>query len=184
MRPLGRRKGKLNETIHHVRPSRPRPVRPALGPPAFAGQATSTFQVTASVAANCTISSSSIAFGGYDPINANDMGPQVPTWTPGLDHDQMHQRHRPYMALTRGRISSVRGIWQVVEISWATRFIRKRGEPTCGAIAAQIPVRTLLPAPNSQIYPTFGRVPRGQDPTRSRILTALLQQSISRAGSR
>jgi len=36
--------------------------------PSFAASATSSFSVTATVAANCTISTTTIAFGGYDPI--------------------------------------------------------------------------------------------------------------------
>ena len=43
--------------------------------PAFAGSATSNFSVTASVASNCTISTTSIAFGAYDPIVANATTP-------------------------------------------------------------------------------------------------------------
>lgn len=39
--------------------------------PAAAGTNTATFTVTASVAANCTISASGIAFGTYDPIGVN-----------------------------------------------------------------------------------------------------------------
>jgi spore coat protein U domain-containing protein, fimbrial subunit CupE1/2/3/6 len=47
----------------------------AAAAPAFAGSATSTFSVTASVASNCTISTTSIAFGAYDPIVANATTP-------------------------------------------------------------------------------------------------------------
>jgi spore coat protein U-like protein len=39
--------------------------------PAFAGSATSNFTVTASVANNCSISTTGISFGAYDPIVAN-----------------------------------------------------------------------------------------------------------------
>src|SRR2546426_5364633 len=39
--------------------------------PAFAGTATSNLSVTASVSANCTISTTPVAFGAYDPIGAN-----------------------------------------------------------------------------------------------------------------
>jgi spore coat protein U-like protein len=39
--------------------------------PALAGTATSNLSVTASVSANCTISTSPVAFGAYDPVSAN-----------------------------------------------------------------------------------------------------------------
>ena len=42
---------------------------------AYAATATSQFQVTASVAANCTITSTTLAFGAYDPISANAATP-------------------------------------------------------------------------------------------------------------
>ena len=41
------------------------------GAPALAGSATQNLSVTASVAANCTISTSAVAFGAYDPVVAN-----------------------------------------------------------------------------------------------------------------
>src|SRR5438128_1650300 len=43
--------------------------------PALAGSATSNFSVTASVANNCTISTTAIGFGAYDPIVANATTP-------------------------------------------------------------------------------------------------------------
>ena len=42
---------------------------------AFAGSATSNFTVTASVSNNCTISSTAIGFGAYDPIVTNASTP-------------------------------------------------------------------------------------------------------------
>ncbi len=39
--------------------------------PLFAGSQTANLSVTASVAANCTISTSPVAFGAYDPVSAN-----------------------------------------------------------------------------------------------------------------
>ena len=39
--------------------------------PVFAGSQTANLSVTASVAANCTISTSPVAFGAYDPVSAN-----------------------------------------------------------------------------------------------------------------
>lgn len=38
---------------------------------AYAGTATSNLSVTAAVSANCTISTSAVAFGAYDPVSAN-----------------------------------------------------------------------------------------------------------------
>ncbi len=43
--------------------------------PAFAASATSSFTVTASVAANCSISTTTIAFGAYDPVVAQAASP-------------------------------------------------------------------------------------------------------------
>jgi len=42
-----------------------------LSVPAFAAQQTANLNVTASVAANCTITTSPVAFGAYDPVVAN-----------------------------------------------------------------------------------------------------------------
>ncbi len=39
--------------------------------PAFAGSTPANLTVTASVTANCTISTSAVAFGAYDPVSAN-----------------------------------------------------------------------------------------------------------------
>ncbi len=39
--------------------------------PSLAGTATSNLEVTATVAANCTITTSAVAFGSYDPIGTN-----------------------------------------------------------------------------------------------------------------
>jgi spore coat protein U-like protein len=39
--------------------------------PAFAGSATSSLSITASVSANCTITTSPVAFGAYDPVVVN-----------------------------------------------------------------------------------------------------------------
>src|SRR5205809_2607190 len=43
----------------------------ALAAPAFAAQQSANLSVTASVAANCTITTSPVAFGPYDPVTAN-----------------------------------------------------------------------------------------------------------------
>lgn len=42
---------------------------------ASAQTATTSFQVTASVARKCTIAASTVAFGAYDPVGANDAAP-------------------------------------------------------------------------------------------------------------
>jgi spore coat protein U-like protein len=44
-----------------------------------AGTATANLAVSASVAANCTISTSALAFGAYDPISANQSSPLLGT---------------------------------------------------------------------------------------------------------
>lgn len=46
-----------------------------LAPSAYAGSATSSFTVSASVIASCTISSTTLAFGNYDPIVTNASTP-------------------------------------------------------------------------------------------------------------
>lgn len=38
---------------------------------AYAGQATASLSVTANIAANCILSTAPVAFGTYDPVNAN-----------------------------------------------------------------------------------------------------------------
>lgn len=47
----------------------------AIAPAAFAGSATSTLTVNASVAANCTIQNATLKFGAYDPVVANAASP-------------------------------------------------------------------------------------------------------------
>jgi len=47
----------------------------AVAPAALAGSATSTVSVTASVAANCTITTAPVAFGAYDPVVTNASTP-------------------------------------------------------------------------------------------------------------
>ncbi|WP_426752812.1 Csu type fimbrial protein [Myxococcus sp. Y35] len=42
-----------------------------LSSPALAGTATSNLNVSATVSANCTISTAAVAFGAYDPVSAN-----------------------------------------------------------------------------------------------------------------
>ncbi|HEY6843149.1 MAG TPA: spore coat U domain-containing protein [Thermoanaerobaculia bacterium] len=39
--------------------------------PAFAAQQTANLPISASVSANCTITTSAVAFGAYDPVSAN-----------------------------------------------------------------------------------------------------------------
>jgi len=43
-----------------------------MAPAAFAASANTTFTVSATVVANCTISASNLAFGNYDPVTANN----------------------------------------------------------------------------------------------------------------
>jgi len=43
----------------------------AVSVPAFAGSASAPLNISASVAANCTITTSPVAFGAYDPVVAN-----------------------------------------------------------------------------------------------------------------
>jgi spore coat protein U-like protein len=43
----------------------------ALSVPAFAAQKQANLDVTASVAANCTITTAAVAFGAYDPVGVN-----------------------------------------------------------------------------------------------------------------
>ena len=43
----------------------------AMAAPAFAASQNANLNVTASVAANCTITTSPVAFGAYDPVSAN-----------------------------------------------------------------------------------------------------------------
>lgn len=53
----------------------------AISPPVFAGSASSSLSVSASVINNCTISANSLAFGSYDPIVANASTPLNGTGT-------------------------------------------------------------------------------------------------------
>lgn len=56
-----------------------------LGVNSYAGTATSNLSVTATVAANCTISTAAAAFGAYDPIVTNATTALVGTGTVSVD---------------------------------------------------------------------------------------------------
>ena len=58
----------------------------AITAPAFAASQNANLNVTASVAANCTITTSPVAFGAYDPVSANAAR--------GSTHERLRDVHR------------------------------------------------------------------------------------------
>jgi spore coat protein U domain-containing protein, fimbrial subunit CupE1/2/3/6 len=133
--------------------------------PALAGSATSNFSVTASVANNCTISTTALAFGGYDPIVANastaldNTGSVTITCTKGA-------------ATTIGLNAGNNG----ANATGTTRAM-KSGSDYLSYEVYQNSGRTTLwgnsggdlftpanaPDKNPRTFTTYGRVPAGQD---------------------
>jgi spore coat protein U-like protein len=130
--------------------------------PAFAATDTSTFQVTASVAANCTISSTNIAFGSYDPVVANASTPLDGTGTVtvrcnkgtsaniGLDLGSNAAGSTRRMASGAERLT-----YEIYSESGRTA-IWTNSAPNWVA-------HTPTGPPNQATYTMYGRVPAGQE---------------------
>jgi spore coat protein U-like protein len=135
--------------------------------PAFAATATSSFQVTASVAANCTISSTSIDFGVYDPVVNNITNPLDQTGT-------------VMITCTKGAVTTIEldaGQNNGLGPSGGTYRAMKSGSDYLSYNIYQDSNRVTLwstgvsgrytppaaPNKNPRTFTTYGRVPAGQD---------------------
>jgi len=133
--------------------------------PAFAGSATSNFSVTASVASNCTISTTSIAFAAYDPIVANATTPLDATGS-------------VIITCTKGAATTI-GLNAGLNGASATGTTRAMKSGTdylsyeiyqdsgrtivWGNSGAGLLTPAVAPDKNPRTFTTNGRVPAGQD---------------------
>lgn len=138
----------------------------AAAAPAFAGSAPSSFSVTASVANNCTISTTSIVFGAYDGIVANATTPLdaagsvIITCTKGA-------------ATTIGLNAGLNGAGATGGMTRAMKsgtaylnyeIYKESGRTTVwGNVAPGLLTPAVAPDKNPRTFPTDGRVPAGQD---------------------
>jgi len=134
--------------------------------PAFAGQSTSNFQVTASVAANCTISSTNIAFGVYDPVLTNS-STGVDVDAAGSVNIRCTKGTAPNIGLSLGSnaIGSIRRMVDGAGAEYLSYEIYSNAGRTVvwGNSAGSWVVHTPTGPPNTANYPTYGRITRGQD---------------------
>jgi spore coat protein U-like protein len=138
----------------------------ALAAPALAATATSNFNVTASVTNNCTITSTTLAFGAYDPLVANA--------TTALDAAGSVD-----ITCTKGAATTI-GLNagnNAASASGTTRAMSNGGGSFLSYEIYQESGRTTVwtnsgaglltppvaPSKATRSFPTYGRVPAGQD---------------------
>jgi spore coat protein U-like protein len=138
----------------------------AFAAPALAATAQSNFNVTASVTNNCTITSTTLAFGAYDPISANA--------TVALDAAGSVD-----VACTKGAAPTI-GLNVGNNSANASGTTRAMSDGSGGYLSYEIyqnsgrtavwgnsgaDLLTTVPAPSkaARSFPTYGRIPAGQD---------------------
>jgi spore coat protein U-like protein len=132
--------------------------------PASAQTRTTTFQVTASVAANCTISATTLAFGAYDPVDANATAPldgqggvtiactRGSTASIGMDNGSYYSSGR---RMSDGQATPSFLTYELFQdASRATPWGNASGSWFTPAVAPSKAPRT---------FPVYGRVAAGQD---------------------
>lgn len=130
----------------------------------FAGSASASLSVSATVANNCTISTSALAFGSYDPIGTNASAPmdgtgsvtitctKGATTTIGLDAGS----NAPGSGTTRAMITaSVKLDYELYSDSGRTAVWGNSG--------ASLFTPPAAPNRNPRSFTVFGRIPAGQD---------------------
>ena len=139
----------------------------AVAAPALAGTATSSFNVTASVTNNCTITSSTLAFGAYDPLVANastalDAAGSVDiTCTKGAATTiglNTGNNSASASGTTRAMSNGASGIlsYEIYQNSGRTTVWTNSG--------AGLLTPPVAPSKATRSFPTYGRIPAGQDP--------------------
>jgi len=132
--------------------------------PAFAATATSNFTVTASVANNCTISTTAIAFGAYDPIVTHASTPldatgsvtitctKGATTTIGLGPGA----NAPGTSTTRAMVAGGNKL--------DYEIYQETGRTTVwGTSGAGLLTPAAAPDKSPRAFTTYGRIPAGQD---------------------
>jgi spore coat protein U-like protein len=139
----------------------------AFAAPAFAQTATSNFNVTANVANNCTITSTTLAFGPYDPLSAHATAP-------------LDAAGSVTITCTKGAVTTI-GLNAGNNSASASGTTRAMSNGSGGFLSYEIyqdsgrntfwgntgaDRLTPGPAPSkaARAFPTYGRVPGGQDP--------------------
>jgi spore coat protein U-like protein len=137
----------------------------AVGPAKlFAGSASASLSVTATVANDCTVSTSALAFGSYEPIATNASTPmdgtgsvtitctRGATTTIGLDAGS----NAPGSGTTRAMLAGgVKLDYEIYKDSGRTTIWGNSG--------ASLFTPPVAPNKNSRSFSVFGRIPAGQD---------------------
>lgn len=145
-----------------------------IAPAAFAGSATSSVSVTASVAANCTITTAPVAFGAYDPVVTNAAAPlnnngsvtiactkgSAPTVTLGLGSHASGAIRR-MVGGTSGDFLTYE-LYQPPGTAPATACTYP-GAQIWGTVGAAIFTPTSSPGKTARTYNVCGTVAAGQD---------------------
>jgi spore coat protein U-like protein len=133
--------------------------------PAFAGPANSNFSVSATVANNCTITTTAISFGAYDPTIANlttpldGAGSVTITCTKGATTT---------VGLTAGNNGpNATGTTRAMKSGsdyLSYEIYQESGHATVwGNSGAALLTPPVAPDKNARTFPTYGRIPAGQD---------------------
>jgi spore coat protein U-like protein len=138
----------------------------AFAAPALAATAQSNFNVTASVTNNCTITSTTLAFGAYDPISANAT---VALDAAGSVDVACTKGAAPTIGLNAGNnsasaVATTRAMSNGAGGFLSYEIFQNGGRTTVwGNSGAGL--LTTVPAPSKAVrsFPTFGRIPAGQD---------------------
>jgi spore coat protein U-like protein len=132
----------------------------AAAAPAAAQSATATFQVSASVAKNCTIAATPVAFGAYDPVAANDTADATATGTVtvrctrGTAYSVALENGANFSA---GRRMQLGATGQYLSYELYSDAARTAVWNASAPAAGTAPSRAAIP------LTVYGRVPGGQD---------------------
>ena len=138
----------------------------AFAAPALAATAQSNFNVTASVTNNCTITSTTLAFGAYDPVSANAT---IALDAAGSVDVACTKGAAPTIGLNAGNNSaSASGTTRAMSNGagdFLSYEIFQNGGRTTVWGNSGAGLLTTAPAPSkaARSFPTFGRIPAGQD---------------------
>ncbi len=149
--------------------------------PAFAGSATSSFSVSASVSNNCTISTAAISFGAYDPIVANATTPLDATGTVTIT---CTKGAATTIGLNAGNNSaSASGTTRAMKSGsdyLSYEIYQNAGHTTLwGNSGADLFTPAAAPDKNARTFTTYGRVPAAQDVPASASYTDTVTATVN-----
>ncbi|MDO8684807.1 MAG: spore coat U domain-containing protein [Armatimonadota bacterium] len=133
--------------------------------PSFAGSNSSNLNVSAAVQANCTISTSALGFGNYDPISVNDSGGSdldgtgivTITCTKGSGLDITLGLGNNAVGSQRKLIGTASGDLLNYEI------YQNAGRTTVWSTGADKQTITAAPSKAARAFTAYGRIVKGQD---------------------